>query len=206
MDSHSRTRSRVGACSPSSSAWSVLAGSVAVMSEACYPAINLYNSNVTPSDTRDDALRWTVRVRHPVPDRDVAPRGADRVQRDDARDAARGPRPDDRRDGAAADRHRPARLPGAVVGRELVPRRRDGDRAALRQAVGPLRPAADVPRVDLDLPGRIGTVRSGAVDGPAHRLPRAAGHRRRWPAAARAGGDRRSLLAARPRPLPGLHR
>ena len=49
-------------------------------------------------------------------------------------------------------------------------------------------------------------VRRRAVDGPAHRVPRAAGHRRRRPAAALAGRDRRPLLPARARALPGLHR
>ena len=40
----------------------------------------------------------------------------------------------------------------------------------------------------------------------ADRVPRAAGPRRRRAAAAQPGGDRRPLLAARARPLPGLHR
>ena len=53
------------------------------------------------------------------------------------------------------------------------------DRPALRQAVGPVRPPAAVRGLDLDLPARLRAVRARAVDGPADRVPGAAGRRRR---------------------------
>ncbi len=60
-------------------------------------------------------------------------------------------------------------------------------------------------RGDRRLPGRLGAERPRRLARPADRVPRAAGPRRRRADDARDGDRRRDRLAARARPLPGLH-
>ena len=96
-------------------------------------------------------------------------------------------------------------LRGSQLGGDRLPALDDGHGPAVREAERPLRPPEPVRGLDLDLPARLGAVRARAVDGPADRLPGAAGDRRRRADPALAGRDRRPLLPARARPLPGLH-
>ena len=120
-----------------------------------------------------------------------------RLQRADARHAARGARPDDRRDRAADDRRRPRRARPPLLGRHRLHPRLDDLDAALRQARRPLRAQAAVPVRDRRLPRRLRALRDLAEHGRADRLPRAAGARRR-----RADG-RRARDHRRPRPRRG---
>src|SRR5689334_6137140 len=72
--------------------------------------------------------------------------------RADAGDA----RPDHRRHRPTPRRGGPARHLAVPVGRHRLPRPRDGDVAALRPAVGPLRPAQPPPARHGAVPGRVG--------------------------------------------------
>ncbi len=91
------------------------------------------------------------------------------------------------------------------MGHHRVPDHVDDRRAAVRQAVGHLRPQAAVHARDRDLRGRLRAVRPGHLDVRAGRLPRLPGHRRGRHHAAGAGRHRRHHPAPRARPLPGLH-
>ena len=128
------------------------------------------------------------------------------LRRAPARPAARVARPDDRLDRAADDRRRPRRDRAPLVGRDRVPARVDGRRAAVREARRPLRAQARPPDRDRDLPRRLGALRPEPEHGRADRLPRAPGARRRRADRDDDGGRRRPRPAARARPLPGLLR
>ena len=95
-------------------------------------------------------------------------------------------------------------LEPALVGRHRLPAGVDDLDAALRQARRPLRAQARLPGA------RSSSSSSGSAlcgqspgHGRAHRLPHAAGPRRRRAHRPGAGDHRRRRLAARPRPLPG---
>ena len=77
---------------------------------------------------------------------------------------------------------------------------------ALRQARRPLRPQDRAPGRDRDLPRRLRALRALAEHGPADRLPRAAGPRRRRPDRGHARRRRRHHPAARAGQVPGLLR
>ena len=130
----------------------------------------------------------------------------DGLRRADAGHVPGRARPDDRLDRAADDRRRPRRPRPPVVGRHLVPARRHGLDADLRQARRHVRAQARVPGGDPHLPRRLDARRAQPDDGPADRLPRPAGHRRRRPDGRRAGDHRRHRPAARARPVHGPDR
>src|SRR6266545_1160086 len=126
--------------------------------------------------------------------------------RADARDLARHARQPDRQHRAADDRRRPGRARPPLLGGHGV---RAGDRCrdpGLGQARRSLRPQGHVHGLDRDLPARVGARRDVAEHGPAHRLPRVPGARRRRPVRGRHGDHRRPGPAARARPLPGADR
>ena len=126
-----------------------------------------------------------------------------RPRRADARDAARRARPDDRGDGAADDRRRPRRRLEPVVDRDRVSAGVDGLDAAVGQARRHVRPEAVLSGRHRDLSRRLRPVGTEPVDGPADRLPRAAGDRR-WRVDDRRPDDRRRRgRAGQPRSLPG---
>ena len=133
-------------------------------------------------------------------------RAQDGLHRAHARHVPRRARPDDRLHRAADDRRRPRRPRPPLLGRHGVPARLDRLDAALRQARRHVRAQARLPRRDPDLPRRLDARGPEPVDGPADRVPRAPGNRRRRPDGRRAGDHRRHRPAARARPLHGPDR
>ena len=91
-----------------------------------------------------------------------------------------GPRPDGRRHGDPYDRRRPARPRPAGVGHHRLPDHLDDRDADLRQAQRPLRPPPAVHLRDQHLRRRVARLVVLDLDADARRLPRPAGHRRRW--------------------------
>ena len=99
----------------------------------------------------------------------VADRAADRAaasgpdarpRRGDDRRLPRGPRPDRGRDRPAADHHRPRRQRPLHLGVHRLSADLDDQRPALRQAVRPVRPAADLPVRHRHLHGRLAAGRA----------------------------------------------
>ena len=134
------------------------------------------------------------------------PRPEDDLRRADARHVPGRPRPDDRLDGAADDRVRPARREPPLLGRHRVPDRLDRLDADLREARRHDGPQAALPGGDRHLPRRLDAGRAEPVDAPADRVPRPAGRRRRRPHGRRAGDHRGHRPAPRPRQVHGADR
>ena len=89
------------------------------------------------------------------------------------------PRPDHRRDGHAAHPHRPARHPALHLGGHRLPADQHGQRTAVREAVRPVRAAADADDRHQPLPVRLAPVCAVAGDVAADPVPRHPGPRRR---------------------------
>ena len=128
------------------------------------------------------------------------------LRRADAGSAAGVARPDDRLDGAADDRRRARRDRAPLLGRDLIPARVDRGRAAVRETRRPLRAQDRAADGDRDLPHRLGALRARPGHGPADRVPRRAGDRRRRSDRHEHGGARRHRAAARAGQVPGALR
>ena len=87
------------------------------------------------------------------------------------------------------------------VGHDL-PADGDDQRPDLRQAVGPVRPAADHHLRGRPVPDRLGPVRPQPGDVAVHPVPRPPGPRRRRRLPGRARGRRRPVHAGRARQVP----
>ena len=105
-------------------------------------------------------------------------------------------------DGPAADHHRPQRQRALHVGDHDLPADLDDQRADLRQAVGPVRPAADLHLRGRPVPHRLGLRRPEPGDVAVHPVPRPPGPRRRRDLPDRARGRRRPVHAGRARQVP----
>ncbi len=145
--------------------------------------------------------------RRPAPrDRALAPRPLRGPGRHPPRPPPGRPRPDDRGNGPAPDRHGPPwQRPLHVGGHDLPPDLHD-QRPLLRQALRLLRAQAAPPLRDHRLPGRLGALRPEPVDGADDPLPGDPGNRRRVALPDLAGGHRRPLHARRARQVPGALR
>ena len=120
--------------------------------------------------------------------------------------AAGGARPDDPGDRAADHRRRSGAAVRRVLGGDGLRRRGGRDDAVVGQAGRPPRPQADARAVAGDVPGGVRRLRAGDGHRHAGRLPRGARRGRGRADEPRHGGGRRPGVAARARPLPGLHR
>ena len=110
-----------------------------------------------------------IRGRGPSARRAAASGPDARPRRGDDRHLPRRPRPDRRRDRAAQDHHRPRRQRPLHLGVHRVSADLDDQRPAVRQAVRPVRAAADLPVRHRRLHGRLAAGRAVAGDVAARR-------------------------------------
>ena len=116
--------------------------------------------------------------------------------RPDGRHVPRRPRPVHRRHRAPPHHQRARRPEQAELGRHGLPADPDRLDAVVGQDLRPLRPQADLPGRDRDLPDRLPAVRARAEHRAADRLPRRPGPRRRRPVRAGARHHGRHRAAA----------
>ena len=123
-----------------------------------------------------------------------------------ARVVPRRARPDDRGPGSADHRDRPRRQRSLRLVDHDLPADQHHQRPVLGQAVGPVRPQADLHDRHRHLPGRLRPVRAQPEHGDADPLPRYPGHRRRFVVPGGARHHRRHVHAGRTRQVPGAVR
>src|SRR5262249_17695328 len=149
--------------------------------------------------------RRIMRTYHSAASADDASTDHARLLRHRPRHDARRARSDNRGHSASCDRGRSPWLRAPVLGRDRLSPDVDDHRAAVWQALRPLRTQTSLRVRDRPVPARISALRPVAHHDAPHCISRHPGPGRRRRHSPRAGDHRRDFFAPRALPVPGLY-